>query len=806
MRDNDARKIISASLAGEIRPLPGKHALVLLLVSLLACCCLIAARAADGPTPPRAKATSAALRSTLPERTDEAVFSIRGTVVDENRSPVPNIKVAAAEGLGRTPDFLTQSDAAGKFAFNSPERHPVSLVASDAAGERMGFLTFYDVRDRRGRPLRLVLRKSRAIPVSVVDGRGQPVAGAKVLADFSMGTPRLAPRQVIERSTDAQGKALLRLPSDMPLAFVFAVKAGAGFDYLLYRPPMRRGAARTASAAPIDPHQRAPDDDRPITFVLSGAHKVRVHLVNGRRRPLTGIRVRTVEFARPNRGGAAILYGVPEFDVTSDQSGLAELNSIPVDAMTPIKLSTPAMGQSLYAELTFNPADPVTEVTAVARQLPVLRVTVTRPDGRPAVGARIHYSWRPYFDRRTGRLRTLSVYYDGAGEMEVRSFTSDAYCVVTATNEGFVSTMEARAVRLEDPLRPVHLVLQPAIHVRGTLTWGKDHRPDDNDAVTLIERDNDLYAKLPEEERLPRTHPLADLAHVAIDIPLRTTTDDQGRFDFEVPPGRYLIGAGAVYLNEESEKATDAAELFDEPTREFEIKDQKEIEINLQREDLSSAVSRASARSRLERIRVQVTYPNGHPAPEARTHYAARRDGTRENVIIGVSSAERTSIPFWADGTYAFSAECEGFASAIVTRVARTQHPVEPVQLILKPAARVQGRFTLGKNRLPATNARFVLIQRGEQNDSQPLASGRTPQDHTTQSSPIALDIPISKTTTGRGRFQFYAAPGRYVLVPDKLTAGRGNDLPDLQTLIKNGAKEFEVKDEKEIEINVRLE
>ena len=683
----------------------------------------------------------------------------------------------------------------------------MSLVASDAAGERMGFLTFYGVRDRRGRPLRLVLRKSRAIPVTVANGKGRPISGAKVLADYYMNTPRFAPRQMIEQSTDAEGKALLRVPSDMPLAYVFAVKAGAGFDYVIYRRQMEQRASRRRSPVPIDPNQRVSDDSRPINFVLSGAHKVRVHLVDGRRRPLSGIHVQTVALERPNRGGQAILYGVPEFEATSDQTGLAEFHAIPVDARTPIKLVTPTMGQSLFAEVTLNAADPVTDLTVVARQLPVLRVQVTGPDGRPALGARIHYSWRPYFVGRIGPLHTSTRLYDAAGDLDLVSFTSDAYCVVTATSDGFASAMEARVARMEEPIRPVHLVLKPAVHVHGTLTWGKDRRPDENDAVTLVERDDDLYAKLPEEERLPRTHPLADVAHVAIDVPLRETTDYQAHFDFEVPPGRYVIGPGAVYLSAESEKTTDVADMFDEPTREFEIKDQKQVEINLEREDPSAAVSREMARPHaLDRIRLLVTYLNGRPAPEATTHYAAQIDGRPENVIVGTSREERTSIPFRRDGTYAISATSDGSASAIVNRVAHMGQLVEPVHLVLKPAARVHGRITVGKNRQLATNLRFLIIQRNEDSDPKPPAGERPPQGHTTQNSPAAADISISNTTNGRGRFQFYAAPGRYVLIPERRPLGSGFNPQELPTLIKNGAKEFEVKDETDIELDVRLE
>ena len=103
MRDNDARNIISASLAGEIRPLPGKNVLVAFFVGLLACSCPIASPAADGPTAPATKALSVAPRTALPAIADRDAFAIRGTVEDENGSPLPNITVAAVEGLGARP-------------------------------------------------------------------------------------------------------------------------------------------------------------------------------------------------------------------------------------------------------------------------------------------------------------------------------------------------------------------------------------------------------------------------------------------------------------------------------------------------------------------------------------------------------------------------------------------------------------------------------------------------------------------------------------------------------------------------------
>jgi hypothetical protein len=164
--------------------------------------------------------------------------------------------------------------------------------------------------------------------------------------------------------------------------------------------------------------------------------------------------------------------------------------------------------------------------------------------------------------------------------MDVTTFEGDSYCVVSATSDRFVSAMEARVARMGEPLRPVHLVLQPGARVHGTLTWGKDRRPAANESIALIQRDEENYSKLPEDERLPRTLPLAQRTHVAIDIPFHATTDAQGRFEFDAAPGRYVIGAERVYLNE-LVKAKNLKDLFADGATEFEIKDQKEITVDL---------------------------------------------------------------------------------------------------------------------------------------------------------------------------------------------------------------------------------
>ena len=52
--------------------------------------------------------------------------------------------------------------------------------------------------------------------------------------------------------------------------------------------------------------------------------------------------------------------------------------------------STRPSAISFAKTATFDPAEPLSEFTVVATEVPLLRVQVTYPDGRPALGAWVH--------------------------------------------------------------------------------------------------------------------------------------------------------------------------------------------------------------------------------------------------------------------------------------------------------------------------------------------------------------------------------------------------------------------------------
>jgi hypothetical protein len=523
---------------------------------------------------------------------------LHGTVVDEQGIPVPRIKVVTSAAWDSDPDPVSITDASGNFTLPLRKLQiQAVLLAKDESGSRIGALRYVPGKTRPA--ARIVLHAARAISVRVVDGKGQPIAGAKI--GVVLGTQNgpvaylLSLPKFLRERTDGQGQAVLHLPAEAELQCVWTAKAGAGFDYVLYRAPADQRPKKKPNLP--DRAKRAPDDSSPIEFVLGGVHKLHVHVVNERHRPLPGIRIHASYVERPHKGGWVSLPQIEEFLATADSTGMAQFDAIPAESLPTVGLQQATVGYFIQGNATFDPAESLSEVTVVATELPVLRVRVTYADGRPAQGASVHFYGRQY-----GRNP-----YSFSGEGQYHSarewhwvYQGDSYSVVTATYEGFAAKMEARVARMGEPVRPVHLVLKPATRVHGTLTIGKDRRPAANEPVTLIQRDQDNYGKLPENERLPRTVPLADLAHVAMDIPLYARTDEQGRFEFGAAPGPYLMGAGYAYLNEFA-KTKNIKDLFPDGAHEFEIKDQKEITIDLH-SDVPPSARKRPGRSRAAKV------------------------------------------------------------------------------------------------------------------------------------------------------------------------------------------------------------
>lgn len=500
----------------------------------------------------------------------ESNLEIQGLVVDKSGVPVANVDVMLL-GPGKPQNqFDAHTDSGGKFVLHLPAPRPSYLLAAkeDSRG-RFGFLQFVPKNPSPQSLMRITLREVRVIPISVVDAKGRPVADAKIGPVFRFDGHRQsagevsAAQQLSVQQTDVAGKAELRVPTDLSLGSIFAVKGAAGFDYVLYRDPREP----TASAKP------APDDSRPLRFVLGGVHRFRVHLVDEHRRPLPNVRVVASHIQRPGRQGPALLGGIAAFGVKTDVAGIAEFDAIPADVSPLLIFSSATPGYTFREQPNFDPAEPTTELTVVATRLPVLRVQVTYADGRPALGATIRCVAK---NLGSDGSATVTATANSEGDNKIYTFREDGYCVVSARQGRFASTMQARVGRLREPLRAVRLVLNPAILVHGTLTDLKTGRVVANEPVTLLQHDVGNYSKLPAYERLPGVPP------ITLAIPVTTKTDAQGRFEFFAATGHYTIGAGNIPLHRLA-SAVNVKTLYKSEATEIDIGNQTDLEINLSR-------------------------------------------------------------------------------------------------------------------------------------------------------------------------------------------------------------------------------
>jgi hypothetical protein len=419
-------------------------------------------------------------------------------------------------------------------------------------------------------PARVGPRKPREIAVTVLDRKKRPLAGVKVGVNRGLTVGR--PGEVLDQKlTDRNGKAVLRVAPEVPLQYVFAVKKGAGFDYFVYSAPHR----------PLANSYLLPfDDNRPITFVLGGVHRMRLHLVDERHRPLAGVGVSVGFVQRPNKGDGVANLQIDEFRLITDREGIAEFDAIPVESSPALWFHSTTLGYFFLAHPGFNRNEPTTDFEVVAEQQPVLRVEVTLPDGRPAIGAQIEFVSRPIGDRvdargnrRTGGGTIGTNHLYSGGVAPLFAFSEDAYCLVRATSGHLASPAKRLVVRPPAPLLPVHLVLQPGIRVHGSVTVGKDGHAAANEHVTLLLLD-DQYSKLSEDEQPP------GIPNASIDMPYYARTDAEGRFEFFVAPGHYILGIGTIYFSDIL-KAKDTKTLFVAGASEFQLPEKSEVEVNL---------------------------------------------------------------------------------------------------------------------------------------------------------------------------------------------------------------------------------
>lgn len=363
---------------------------------------------------------------------------------------------------------------------------------------------------------------AREIRATVMDGRGDPVAGARVVACIRHDeTP--------EATTDASGRAVLRVAADAPLHYVIAVKPQVGLDYVAFRQP----GEPASDPYRLPPLSREETEPLRLAFVLNGTADVTVRVVDADGRPLPGVEVSPWYFTKPQKG-TMLNFSLREWTFHTAEDGTATLRIIPRDNIGQVVLWTRKDGYSAPERCLFDPQTPAPELTA--RLVPPVPITgrVTFPDGRPAPQIPVIASGDGYqVDHGSGGTKTRD---DGTFELRVEP---DMYYLLVAGNDRWASPPYVRVVRAGQPVTDVNLTLQQAIRVHGRVTSGPERRPLADAPVWLFLWPPVDYRSLPEFRQLPNPRDI----RTAIIPTIRpaTRTDAKGRFEFLVGPGTHEL-------------------------------------------------------------------------------------------------------------------------------------------------------------------------------------------------------------------------------------------------------------------------
>lgn len=313
----------------------------------------------------------------------DAGVRAHGVVVDARGEPVSGAELELrrqeqpGDGMmfsyggeeGEGPDADAASDPAGRFAFTDLASGRYVLSAS-APGHAAATLPGIEVSEGASALDLGKVELGAAVSITgrVVDGRGQPVAGADVFAltgeDAEMPMLRwVLPGREPTTATGADG------------AFAIADR-GAGERVTV---AARRGGYTSASAVGVV----APNEE-PVVITLREASDLRGRVVDARGEPVAGARV---ALSVERSGGGMTFRGTAGMSATRED-GRFELEDVEPGV---VRLTVSAEG---YLELVRGgvevpPGRDLEGIELVLQPGAVVEGVVTTPDGTPAIGARV---------------------------------------------------------------------------------------------------------------------------------------------------------------------------------------------------------------------------------------------------------------------------------------------------------------------------------------------------------------------------------------------------------------------------------
>ena len=425
-----------------------------------------------------------------PDKSRPFEWLIPGTVHDESGAPVAGAIVESV-GIRAEGEESAVVDEQGKFVlqFRAASQHSRDLIIRSPNESLVSFVT--DVENESRKLLRVVLKPTRPVTVTVVDLNGLPVTGALI---ETIAAHVFIPLQksIVSCQTDNKGQATLHLPADARVDWITARHDAYGYDYY-----------ENYDSFPISERLKLPQE---LTLTLNGGSNAEVKVVDSKDKPIAGVDIipstirKKGKLSYVNAGGGVI----------SDANGVARFPWIPADLDG--RVSFDVNDRNLHCPRSAVYPSDGPSIAKVFRTATV-RGKITYANGSPAKGIHLQGEGRGdtnhYF-----RGHTMTV---EDGTYEIRIYPEQS--TILAVTENAWPAKSHTGIKLgEGQVKEnVNFVVGDGTLLQGTITIGPDALPCVGDSATLLQKSG------------------------GTDLVRWCKTDRNGNYRFRIGPGDYTL-------------------------------------------------------------------------------------------------------------------------------------------------------------------------------------------------------------------------------------------------------------------------
>ena len=439
--------------------------------------------------------------------TDKA--SIRGIVVDTAGKPVAGAEVRDVSG--RLPSVRT--DAGGRFTMvlDSGSTRYTDLLAGIDNDALLGWWNSNNTSwTESSAEAKITLKPSRTVTARVVDALGKPVSGAKASTTYLSSLMTFA-------DSDAQGIAALRVPEDMKLTHIIAMKPGVGFDYY------ENIDGKWPNLKPLP---------QEVTLTLDGASRFQVRALDSKGKPIVGAKFCPWYFEKLGKNDdlntSAWHPAFPLWRETNAE-GLATFDFLPAQLKGGVPITCHSSEWHQQKDPQW-PADGKEVMETTLLRCAKASGLVLHEDGKPAAGILL---------QAEGRGRTNHYYRDTQrtredGTFEFSMYPEQSYLIAVTDQDWAAPSIQGFIVHEGEERADLLFTLGKGTLVSGAAVNASTGEPLARKTITVVQQGASIHDK---DLKGPWN------ADAQESLVRWATTDKKGRYSIRLGPGTYEVKA-----------------------------------------------------------------------------------------------------------------------------------------------------------------------------------------------------------------------------------------------------------------------